>query len=119
KRVRVASPLAGAFNAPRQGLDLDAERLNCLARQRFGELAPDIAKIAAERGDDLVQAGRTQRFDLRRDTTQLFLKLRKFRPLFGLCCLGHELRRGRGRGQIRLMASAESWRGSGPGLVGR
>ncbi len=75
-----------------------------MANNETGVLQPvgEIGKIAAERGNHLVEPGRAQRFDLRRDAAQLFLKLRKFKRRVGLLDIICKLRRSLGRCHIHF-----------------
>ena len=102
-QIDAGSGRAGLIEPLCQHLHLGFERLDGLARQRLRELLADFRKVLAEGFDDVFKlARRPQRFDSRRDVTQLLFeiadidgRLRDTLPGSGQrrrCCSNHRLR---------------------------
>ena len=74
--IPVGAIMARMIEALGERIDFGFERLHVAARQRAGQLFPDVGEIAAKSGDDLLQfARRPQRFDLPRDVAQLIVEV--------------------------------------------
>ena len=75
QRRSIDAGLARVIDALRQRLDLDLERLQRAARQRFVERVADGGEIVLQAGDRRVQiSGGLQRFDPRGDLAELLLQ---------------------------------------------
>ena len=96
QHLTVAAVLAGFVDPARQRADFGLDRIDCLARHRFGNGAADFGEFAAEGGNRLLDiVGTLQRLDLARDLDQVPFQRGEIRTGGQRCWLRHRWRIGR------------------------
>ena len=114
QRLAIAVALAGVVDAARQRADFVFDRFDRPARHRLGDGVTDFRKLAAERGDRLLDpAGTLQCFDLAGDLEQMALERGEIRArgcAGGIAgAIGGALRGGIARGAGAALSSS-FWR---------